>query len=107
MFKKDFPIALGKLMYSFFEGPQSVFQAKRMVANFCHHLSDNYTDFSYLYVYLSVIYIMSTFQISISTCPKKPTNQKTWLLNIMFYSVFMTLTVIYLSTLYLTRRNYF
>ena len=28
-----------------------------MVAYFCHHLSDNYVDFSDLYVDLSVIYV--------------------------------------------------
>ena len=29
----------------------------RMVEYFCHHLSDNYVDLSYLYVDLSVIYL--------------------------------------------------
>ena len=34
-----------------------VLQLKCMVAYFCHHLSDNYDDFSDLYVVLSDIYV--------------------------------------------------
>ena len=33
------------------------FLKKSMVAYFCHHLSDNFVDFSDLYVDLSVIYV--------------------------------------------------